>query len=151
MNRPLPRTIAAVTAVLGVVSLLTAALYFTTIPENPPGDGFAAGLTGLFVILCLVIGVLTLAEAGLLVLLAQFRDPTERTRQLLSIGAAAGSCSVVLLVVPMLIAQVVGGLPPAVLTSGSGIGLLLVPVGIGCSGIGAVLHLVDEFRTENRA
>lgn len=150
MNRPLPRSIAAVTALLGVVSLLTAVVYFTTIPENPPGDGFAAGLTGLFVILCLVIGVFTLAEAGFLFLLTQFRDPTERSRQLLSLGAAAGSFSVVLLVVPMLLAQVVGGLPPAVLTSGSGIGLLLVPVGIGCSGIGAGLHLVEEFRSETR-
>ncbi|QLK25210.1 hypothetical protein HYG81_14070 [Natrinema zhouii] len=150
MNRPHPRSIAAATALLGVVSLLTAALYFTTIPEDPPGDGFAAGLVGLFVILCLIIGVLTLAEAGLLFLVTQFWDPADRSQQLLSIGAVAGGLSVVLLVVPMLIAQVVGGLPPAFLTSGSGIGLLLVPVGIGCSGIGAVLHLVDEFRTETR-
>ncbi|QCS42884.1 hypothetical protein [Natrinema versiforme] len=151
MNRPHPRSITAATVLLGVISLLTAVVYFTTIPDDPPGDGFAAGLTGLFVMLCLIIGTLTLVEAGLLFLLTQFRDPTERSQQLLSIGAGAGSCSVVLLVVPMLIAQVVGGLPPAFLTSGSGIGLLLVPVGIGCSGIGAVLHLVDEFRAGNRA
>lgn len=151
MNRPLPRSIAAVTASLGVISLLTAALYFATMPDPARGDGFGAGLVGLFVILCLGIGVVTLAEAGLLVLVTRLRDPTKRSRQLLTTGAAAGGLSVVLLVVPMLITRVADGLPPGFLTSGSGIGLLLVPVGIGCSGIGAITHLVDEFRAERRA
>ncbi len=150
MYRPPPRTIAVATALLGTISLVTAALYFTTIPENPRGDGFAAGLIGLFVILYVVMGVLALVEAGLLILVNSLWDPAEWSRRLLTAGAVAGGLSIVLLVVPMLVAQVFEGLLPGLITTGSGIGLLLVPIGIICSGLGAVVHLVDGFRTETR-
>lgn len=144
-----PRAIAAGTAVLGAISLLTAVLFFETIPDNPPGDGFAAGLTGLFVMLCAIVGVLTIAEAGLLFLVTHFRDPTNLPRRLLTLGAVAGGLSIVLLVVPMLASLVFDLFLP--LGSVVGIGLLLVPIGVIASGLGAVVQLVDEFRSDSRA
>ncbi|WP_339103842.1 hypothetical protein [Haloterrigena salinisoli] len=144
-----PRAIAAGTAVLGAISLLTAALYFRTIPENPPGDGFAAGLTGLLVMLCVAVGALTLAEAGLLFLVTRLRDPAELPRRLLTLGAVAGSLSIVLLVVPMLGSLAFDALLPV--GSVAGIGLLFVPIGVLCSGLGVAIQLVDEFRPERRA
>ena len=143
-----PRAIAAGTAMLGAISLLTAVLFFETIPENPPGDGFAAGLTGLFVMLCVIVGLLTLVEAGLLYLVTRFRKPADRPRRLLTLGAVAGSLSIVLLVVPMLVSLVFDLFLPV--GSVAGIGLLLVPIGVIASGLGAVVQLVDEFRTDNR-
>ncbi|WP_229380162.1 hypothetical protein [Haloterrigena salifodinae] len=144
-----PRTIAAGTTVLGAISLLTAALFFETIPENPPGDGFAAGLTGLFVMLCVIVGLLALVEAGLLYLVARFREPADRPRRLLTLGAVAGGLSIILLVVPMLVSLAFDLFLPV--GSVAGIGLLLVPIGVVFSGLGAVVQLVDEFRTDNRA
>ncbi|WP_238717388.1 hypothetical protein [Natronorubrum halophilum] len=98
----------------------------------------------------MVMGVLALVEAGLLILVNSLWDPAEWSRRLLTAGAVAGGLSIVLLVVPMLVAQVFEGLLPGLITTGSGIGLLLVPIGIICSGLGAVVHLVDGFRTETR-
>ncbi|MFA9501175.1 hypothetical protein ACERIM_00160 [Natrinema sp. H-ect1] len=146
MSQPRSRPIAAITALLAVLSFVTAVLYVETIPENPPGDGFAAGLTGLFVLLCVVVGVLALAEAGLLFLVDRVREPTERSRQLLTTGAVVGSLSVVVLIVPMLIAHVFDVFVPGY---GLGIGLLLVPIGILCSGVGALAQLVDEVRAKS--
>ncbi|WP_255682008.1 hypothetical protein [Natrinema sp. SYSU A 869] len=151
LSRPHPRPIAATTALLGVISLLTAVLYFITIPENPPGSGFAAGLTGLFVMLCILVGTLALIEAGLLFLVTRHWVPAERPRRLLVTGAVAGSLSVILLVIPMLVAWVFEGLVPSFVAYGTGIGLVLVPIGIVCSGLGAILQLVDEVRTDPRA
>ncbi|WP_226481826.1 hypothetical protein [Natrinema amylolyticum] len=151
MDRPRPRPIAGATALLGVLSLVTAVLYFVTIPEDPPGDGFAAGLVGLFVILCLIVGVLALVEAGLLFLVTRRWDPAERPRRLLTAGAVAGGLSVLLLVVPMLVARVFEVFVPSPVAYGTGLGLLLVPIGIVCSGLGAIIQLVDAVRTDARA
>ncbi|WP_226040740.1 hypothetical protein [Natrinema sp. DC36] len=132
-----------------MVSLLTAALLFAAIPENPPGDGFAAGLTGIFVLLSVIAGILALAEAGILYFSIRLREPSERSRRVLTIGAVAGSLSILLLVVPVLVARVFDMLVPGP-AWGPGIGLVLVPIGIGCSVLGVVLQLFDGSRTRAR-
>ncbi|MFC6769483.1 hypothetical protein [Natrinema soli] len=129
-----------------MVSLLTAALLFAAIPENPPGDGFAAGLTGIFVLLSVITGVLALVEAGSLYFVTRLQEPSERSRRLLTIGAVAGSLSVLLLVVPVLVARVFDILVPGP-AWGPGIGLVLVPIGIACSVLGVVFQLLDGSRT----
>lgn len=142
MNISRHGTIAVVTALLGGVSFATAALLFTSIPDTPPGDGFAAGLTGIFVIVFALIGVLTLGEAGLLVLVTSLWNPAEQSRRLLTTGAVAGSLSVVLLAGPILVGRLSGMLVTgfAWITS---VGLLFVQVGIVCSGLGIVFRVVN--------
>ncbi|WP_374059691.1 hypothetical protein [Natrinema sp. H-ect4] len=142
-------TVAAGTAALGVVSLLTAALLFAAIPENPPGDGFAAGLTGIFVLLSVIAGLLALVESGSLYFVTRLREPSERSQRALTIGAVAGSLSILLLVVPVLVARVFNILVPGP-AWGPGIGLVLVPIGIGCSMLGVVFQLLDGSRTRAR-
>ncbi|SEV94536.1 hypothetical protein [Natrinema salifodinae] len=146
MFRLRPRHVAAGTALLGAIGLLSAAFLFTTIPEEPPGDGFAAGLTGIFVLLYGVAGSLALAEAGLLALVTRLWAPTGRPRRLLMAGALAGGLAVVLLVGPVLLVRLFGALVGRPVLWGSeyalGLGLALVPVGIACSGLGVILQFV---------
>ncbi len=100
-----PRTLASSTAILGAISLLTAAVLYVSVPENPPGDGFAAGITAIFAAVCVISGLLALAEAGLLFLVTRLWNPTARAQRFLTGGAVAGSLSVVLLAVPVLVTR----------------------------------------------
>ena len=144
-----PRSIAAATALLGTIGLLTAAMLYVSIPENPPGDGFAAGLTAIFVVVCVITGLLTLVEAGLLFLVTRLWNPTARAQRFLTGGAVAGSLSIVLLVVPVLVARTFDILVPGP-AWGPGVGLALVPVGVVCSGLGVVFQVLDSSETEVR-
>ncbi|MFA9415560.1 hypothetical protein [Natrinema sp. HArc-T2] len=148
-----PRRIALGTTLLGVVSLLTAVVLFTTIPETPPGDGFAAGLTGIFVFLYAVAGLLALVEGGLLYLVMRLWDPADWPRRLLTIGAVAGGVSVLLLIGPLLLLRLVESLFGRLIPLGNvglGIGLLLVPIGLVCSVLGLVVQLVDSSSVRTR-
>ncbi|MDS0477571.1 hypothetical protein [Natrinema sp. 1APR25-10V2] len=145
-----PRTLAAGTALLGAISLLTAAMLYVSVPENPPGDGFAAGIAAIFAVVCAVAGFIALAEAGLLFLVTRLWNPTARAQRFLTGGAVAGSLSVVLLAVPVLVARSFDVLIPGP-PWGLGIGLVLVPVGAVCSALGVVFRLLDGSRTEARA
>jgi|GEM_PF-740220 len=147
-----PRSVALGTALLGVVSLLTAVVLLTTIPEKPPGNGFAAGLTGIFVLLYAVVGLLALVEAGVLGLVTRLWVPAEWPRRLLMGGAAAGGLAVVLLVGPLLVSRLAATLLGRLVPVGNAleIGLVLVPVGIGSTALGLALHLVEHVRTRAR-
>ncbi len=151
---PTPRIVAIGTAVLGVFALVTAGVTFATIPENPPGDGFAAGLAGIFVMIYLVAGVLALAEAGLLYLVVQTCTPREWPLRLLTLGAAVGGSAVFLLVSQYALSilwSLTGSYYVLRISSAFSMGLVFVPAGLICTGLGAVLQVVDGIRTETHS
>ncbi|WP_227014865.1 hypothetical protein [Natronorubrum aibiense] len=102
-----------------------------------------------------ITGLFALVEAGLLALVTRLWDPAEHSRRLLTIGAVAGSLSIVLLVGPLLILWLGDALFGRLLSVGDGsalgIGLVLVPVGLVCSVLGIVLHFGARLRARGRA
>ncbi|PSQ25743.1 hypothetical protein BRD03_11610 [Halobacteriales archaeon QS_9_68_17] len=143
MWNPNPRFVALATARLGAVGVATAGIVSSRTPETPSGDGVAAGLGGILVV-CAVAG------AGLLCLVERTATPNEWPRRLLTAGAAAGGAVV------RLVGQHALTTPWALTGStlvfrvdGVGMGPALVPVGVACSGIKAVLQVVDTVRARD--
>lgn len=142
-----PRIVAVGTALVGTISIWTAALVFA--PEDPLTMHFTDGISVTAAEFNAGLGVFALVEAGVLFVATRRWNASERTRRLLTGGAVAGSLSIVLLVVPAFASLVFDVLVP---TSRLGftVGFLLVPVGVGCTGLGVVFQLLEGSRTETR-
>ncbi|WP_193569347.1 MULTISPECIES: hypothetical protein [Halostella] len=151
---PTPRAVALGAGAVGTVGVTIAADILSNVPETPRGDGFAAGLAGIFAVVYAVAGSLAIAEAGLLYLVARTSAPEERPRQLLTLGVAAGGGAVLLLAVQYVLTTLwtLTGTHLFVRIDGPiGLGLALVPVGVVCSGLGAALQVSDTLGVGSRA
>jgi len=143
-------TVVILSALAGFLGLGYAAVLLSRIPENPPGDGFAAGLTGIFALIVTVSAVLVLFQSGLLAV-TLWAHPRARVQNLLTVGAAMGALGMGLRMgfelgqffepgsaIDRFLFRVSGTL--------MGVSLLVTVLGLAASGAGAGCWIIDTVR-----
>lgn len=81
------RQVSALTALLGVAALVMVAYLIYT--YDPPNDG-GTSIAGLFFAVVIIVGVVTLVEAGLLAAVAKWGPSAVWPRRILNAGVAVG-------------------------------------------------------------
>lgn len=139
------RMIAILATVLGIAGVGIAVLMYTTLPDESAVGEFVAGASVLVMILYALLGMLVLAQVGLLTLLTRHFDSDGWSHRLLTTGVVFGATGAGILllewtIVKFRLTPMLHSIIPSEVDYLFILGLVLIPVSIACSVSGVILH-----------